>query len=80
MEPLKDPFGDRQCNTQHPPPHKPLDHSILFPESLKQAQKEIPDWKVLKNHLTVEGRVSKADCVQLTVQASEIMRKEPNII
>lgn len=80
MEPLKDPYEDRPVKTLPPPPGKPLDHNILFPESLRQGTKEVPDWKVLKNHISAEGRVNKTDVIQLTVSALEVMHKEPNVL
>ena len=62
------------------PPHKPLDHKVLFPDSLKRNGLEIPDWKLLKEHLIKEGRITKADMVQLTLSALQIMKKEPNVL
>ena len=63
MEVLNDPFGDRPVKSHPPPPSRPLDHKLLFPEALKQGSKEIPDWKILKDHLSAEGFVNKADVV-----------------
>ena len=52
MEPLSDPCQDRPIKTHPPPPHRPLDHKLLFPDSLKRNGEEIPDWKYLKSHMS----------------------------
>lgn len=35
MEPLNDPIKDRVVKNLKPPPHKPLDKALLWPEKLK---------------------------------------------
>lgn len=35
MDLLKDPAGDRSVKTLKPPPHRPLDRKLIFPEKLK---------------------------------------------
>lgn len=35
MEPLSDPKNDRQVKSLKPPPHKPLDKALIWPEKLK---------------------------------------------
>jgi serine/threonine-protein phosphatase 2B catalytic subunit len=47
MEPLKDPLGDRMVKSTKPPPAKPLDTKLMFPDKLKNK----PDWKLLRDHL-----------------------------
>jgi hypothetical protein len=80
MEPLCDPCADRPVSSHKAPPHKPLAHDILFPASLKRGSMEVPDWKLLSQHMQAEGRVNKSDVIQLSVTAGEIMRKEPNVL
>ena len=80
MEPLSDPLEDRPVKTLTPPPHKPISHRLLFPENLKRGAREVPDWKLLKDHLSKEGKILKPEVLQLTVSVQEIMRKEPNVI
>lgn len=38
------------------------------------------DWKLLKDHLLSEGRVSKSDFLTLISIAQDIMVKEPNVL
>jgi len=76
MEPLADPLGDRVVEEVPPPPHRFLDSYLLFPRSTPGK----PDWKVLKDHLKIEGRVSKADCLQLVGLAVSIFRRERTLI
>lgn len=80
MEPLSDPLLDRPVKSHPAPPHKPLDHRILFPDNLKQGSLEVPDWKTLKAHVLSEGRISKVDAIQLARQAGDVMMKEPNVL
>jgi serine/threonine-protein phosphatase 2B catalytic subunit len=35
MDSLKDPSNDRIVKTLKPPPHKPLDRKIMFPDKFK---------------------------------------------
>ena len=80
MEPLTDPYSDRVIKTHPAPPHKPVSHDLLFPPYLKSQGQEVPDWKYLKDHLLQEGRLFKADVIQLACGAMEIMKKEPNVL
>jgi hypothetical protein len=58
MEKKSDPvYDDRKVNTFSPPPARPLASELLFPHSGKD--KDRPDWKCLKNHLILEGRLKK---------------------
>lgn len=70
MEPLCDPLDDRPVKYHPAPPHKRLDHSMLFPDKLKRGTQEVPDWKLLKDHIAKEGRISKQDVIQLTLMAA----------
>ena len=55
MDVLPDPLNDRVMNEIKPPPHRPLNHALLFPTPKK------PNWRLLKDHLAKEGRISKSD-------------------
>jgi serine/threonine-protein phosphatase 2B catalytic subunit len=61
MEPLCDPYLDRQVKSVKPPPHRPLDTPTLYPARLKGK----PDHKMLKDHLYREGRISKETLIKL---------------
>lgn len=53
---------DRVITDFDPPPAAPLDPELLFPpktDSKTGKKKYVPDWKVLRDHLSKEGRVSK---------------------
>jgi serine/threonine-protein phosphatase 2B catalytic subunit len=76
MEPLADPLGDRVVEEVPPPPHRFLDSYLLFPRTTPGK----PDWKVLRDHLKIEGRVSKADCMQLVGLAVSLFRRERTLI
>lgn len=74
VEPLPDPFEDRVMKDVLPPPHLPLPHSKLFPK------KGIPDWKVLRDHLTREGKIEKSDFLELISLFQAQIKTEPNIL
>ena len=74
MEELSDSFDDRVMKNVMPPPKYPLDHSKLFPK------KGLPDWKLLKTHLTKEGRLAKEDVIELVNLFKETIKNEPNIL
>ena len=75
MEPLADPLNDRAVVGLIPPPSRPLLTSLLFPNS-----GNIPNWRILRDHLQKEGRISKADCLQLITQASQLLSMEENLL
>lgn len=74
VEPLPDPFEDRVMKDVLPPPHLPLPHSKLFPK------KGIPDWKVLRDHLTREGKIEKSDFLELISLFQAQIKTEPNTL
>ena len=74
VEPLPDPFEDRVMKDVLPPPHLPLPHNKLFPK------KGLPDWKTLRDHLTREGVIEKADLLQLISLFKAQIKSEPNIL
>jgi len=55
MEPLIDPLNNRKVKTVRLPPHKPLSKELIWPT----GQKNKPDWKCIKDHLSREGRIDK---------------------
>jgi serine/threonine-protein phosphatase 2B catalytic subunit len=68
MEPLIDPYNDRGSKEIQAPPHKPLSEDILYKYGMflfLYLDKVKPDWKVLKDHLHKEGRLSKKTCFRL---------------
>ena len=74
VEPLPDPLEDRVMKEVLPPPHMALPHSTLFPK------KGIPDWKVLRDHLTREGLITKTDLLELINLFKSVIKSEPNLI
>ena len=74
VDSLPDPFEDRVMKDVLPPPHLPLPHAKLFPK------KGIPDWKVLRDHLTREGKLEKADLLELINLFQAQIKSEPNIL
>ena len=75
MEPLPDPLGNRVVKSVPPPIQAPLSHSLLFP-----SERMLPDWEVLQHHFHGEGRISKADCIQIIRQCEGVLRREPNLL
>ena len=74
-----DPVPDRVVTDFDPPPTEPLADELLFPN--RGAKKRcIPDWKVLKEHLSKEGRVSKEQCHQILNDTISMLKKEPNLL
>ena len=74
VDSLPDPFEDRVMKDVLPPPHLPLPHAKLFPK------KGVPDWKVLRDHLTREGKLEKADLLELINLFQAQIKSEPNIL
>lgn len=76
MEPLLDPLNNRIVKDITPPPHRPLERLQLYPRGIAYP----PDWEKLKTHLESEGRLSKPDIFLLIRQATDTLRREPNVI
>ena len=74
VESIPNPFEDRVIKDVLPPPHLPLPRNKLFPK------KGIPDWKVLRTHLTREGKLSKSDFLELITLFKIQVKSEPNIL
>lgn len=71
---LPDPFEDRVMKEVLPPPHLPLSHNQVFPK------KGLPDWKILRDHLKREGKIDKADLLELINLFQETIKAEPVIL
>lgn len=84
MESLPDPCNDRMMKDVLPPPHKPLSNSKLFPKKsiylFKPISEGPPDWKVLRDHLSREGKLSKQDLLEIISMFISIVKAEPNIV
>jgi len=76
MELLSDPLRDRAIKSVRPPPHRPLEHDLMFPPSLNGK----PDWRTIRDHLYKEGRIAKEDLIQLVQSVNKILRNEGNLL
>lgn len=68
---LPDPCDDRVMKEVLPPPHVPLPHNKLFQKN------GLPDWKLLRDHLKKEGKLEKADILELIKQFQNTVKNEP---
>ena len=75
MEPLPDPLLDREKKDILPPPQKPLSTELLF---IKKTN--IPNLIVLYEHLQREGKLLKADFMNIVSRFIDIVQKEPNVL
>ncbi|CAD8097194.1 unnamed protein product [Paramecium sonneborni] len=73
MDLLQDPKGDRQVNTIPTPPHRPLSEELLFIN-------EKPNWKLLKDHLFKEGRITKNQIMKIVEMCNYYLKNEGNVI
>jgi serine/threonine-protein phosphatase 2B catalytic subunit len=88
MDSLPDPLDDRVMKDVLPPPQKPLARSKLYPKKSISSNNNskylnldtIPDWKLLRDHLAREGRLEKADLLELINNFVTIIKAEPNIV
>ena len=71
---LPDPFEDRVMKDVLPPPQRPLQRNKLFPK------KDLPDWKVLRTHLTREGKIAKSDLLEIITLFKTQVKSEPTIL
>ena len=74
MENLQDPLRDRVVASVPPPAARFMATATLFPRG------DVPNWRALKDHLSKEGNLSKADAMRLVGKATEIFRREANMI
>ena len=72
---LPDPIGDRTLTEEQCPKmaNKPLEDSLLWPDG------ELPDWKLLKEFMTREGKLTKEQIIKLLKQSLAMFKKEPNL-
>ena len=73
---LLDPCNDRtltdsQCAIMV---NRPLTDEQFWPDG------ELPDWKVLKDFMTREGKISKDQMMRLLNQTLEMFKKESNLV
>ncbi|CAD8179739.1 unnamed protein product [Paramecium pentaurelia] len=73
MDFLQDPKGDRQVNTIPTPPHRPLSEELLFID-------DKPNWKLLKEHLFKEGRITKNQLLRIVDMCNYHLKNEGNVI
>ena len=71
---FEDPANDRVINGIIPPPVFDLAHNDLFKKN------HIPDWRALRDHLALEGRLNKTDIIEITNLFRNIVKLENNII
>lgn len=74
MEPLADPYNDRQVPSVDPPPSLPLSDEVMW------AEMDIPNWEVIRDHLKKEGKLQKDQVVRLAEAVLEITKKEPTLV
>lgn len=71
---LKDPCGDRPVKSVPLPPAIPLSVKEVYDKD------GLPDMRVIRDHLNLEGTVEKALVVKLVERATDIFKKEPNLL
>ena len=71
---MDDPANDRVITEVIPPPMFNLSHAKLFPKP------NMPNWRELKEHLKHEGRLDKADIIQIVSIFTNIVKSENNIV
>lgn len=82
VDSFPDPCEDRVLKEVLPPPHKALAHEKLFSKKSTTTINHIdtPDWKLLRDHLAREGKLTKADALELINLFVSIVKAEPNIV
>uniref|UniRef100_A0A0K6SBC8 Serine/threonine-protein phosphatase n=1 Tax=Chromera velia CCMP2878 TaxID=1169474 RepID=A0A0K6SBC8_9ALVE len=75
MPPMPDPRGDRVVKDFDGPPVEFLSDQLLYPGGSPS-----PDWKVLRQHLIREGRLSQQQVLLLLKKATDVVQSEPNMI
>ncbi|CAG9320980.1 unnamed protein product [Blepharisma stoltei] len=75
MDILPDPLNDRVAECP-PPPNRPLRRDLLFPTGeLTNA-----DYRVLREHLSKEGKLDKSSFIEIIEQTTNLFRSEPNLL
>lgn len=57
-----------------PPPQRPLSDDMFY------DSKGLPNYSVIKKHLVKEGKVTKEHFMKLIMDATEVMKKEDNLM
>jgi hypothetical protein len=60
---------------EHPPNFRPDDATFFSSEA-----KDKPNYQFLKNHFASEGKVSESHALWIIEKATEILKKEPNLL
>jgi hypothetical protein len=68
-------FADRVCKDVPEPAHRALTNAELFDSKTK-----LPRVDVLQEHFLHEGRLSKADALSIIRSATDLLKKEPNML
>ena len=74
VEITEDRYDDRVIKEVLEPPFKPISNYDLY------ESPGIPDWRVLRDHLTREGKLSKPDILELLSLFQTQIKAEPNIL
>ena len=69
--------ADRVMKNVPPLARRPLRREELF---IKVDGKEVPDVDLLRKHFKGEGRLEKAELVELVLSVSNILQAEPNLV
>jgi len=77
---LIDPLGDRVMKNVPPLSRFPLKRDQLWHNSPKSNNREVPNLELLRKHLLREGRLEKKELIELIGGATNIMKKEPNVL
>lgn len=74
MEPLLDPWNDRQVPSVQAPPFRPLSEDLMWSEM------DMPNWEVIRDHLKREGKLTKEQVMRMGALTLDIIKKEPNLV
>jgi len=77
---LKDPKKNRRIKEVPNRPQKPLPHDLLFSKSNFKLYSVIPQWKILKEFFTIEGKITIDDAKIIINQAVGNFKSEHNVI
>lgn len=72
---MPDPLNDRVMKDVHRLCNRPIDDSDLW-----VGKKNVPNWKLLEEHLAREGPVTKKQVMQILKITLDIVKKEPNMV
>lgn len=74
MEPLLDPYDDRNVKTVEPPPYLPLSDELMW------KAPDMPNWQVIRDHLKKEGKIKKEHVTRLIELTLDIVKQEPTLV